>query len=646
MNTSAFAAVPNDPFFGEQWYVQKLNLPGVWDYTTGSAEVIVVVIDTVVDIDHPDLRRNIWRNPNEIEGDGIDNDRNGFVDDINGWNFVERTNDPRPQTTGPHSQAGLIHGTLLAGIIAAVGNNAEGVAGINWRSSIMPIRSLDSEGSGTTDRIVAGIDYAVRNGADIINLSFTTFDTIPSLTEAIRRAKDAGVLVVAAAGNDDSTNLDVKPAYPVCTDGPAGENWVVGVAAVSNGDTKSSFSNHGSQCIDISAPGENIFGTQFSSPQAGNLSLYGGNWAGTSVATPMVSGVAALIKAMAPNLNRLQVIDVLKRSAINIDAVNPNFRGLLGKGRVDALAAVQRALTVVPQRVGGTFAVAAETGAPRVWLLDDQGSLVSVFLAYAEAFRGGVRVAMGDTDGDTIPEIITGAGPSGGPHIRVFNMDGSVKAQFFAFDAGFRGGVTVASADFDRNGKAEIVIGAGKNLAPWVRVFDGTGKLKSEFLAYAPTFTGGVEVTTGDIDGDGIPEIITGAGPGGGPHVRVFSDVGVLKGQFFVFENTYRGGVRLGAGDTDGDGKVELVAVRGTGPEVRVFSAGGTPVSSFTAFTPGQTVGIGLATFDRDHDGKKEIMVAASNSVTELRGFTPFGSLVSVFALPPELNGILRLAAF
>lgn len=646
----ALALTPNDQFFAEQWYLPKIGAETAWNTTTGSSEVVVAVLDTGVDIDHPDLVRNIWRNPREEPGDVKDNDGNGFIDDYFGWNFVENNNNPRPSLRGAYSREGITHGTVLAGIIAAVGGNREGVAGLSWQTKIMPIRVLGSDGSGDAEDVVRGIDYAVRNGAHIINLSFTTFDVVPALAASIRRARDAGVLVVAAAGNDTDANLDERPAYPVCADGSAGENWVLGVTAVDRTDRKSGFANHSSLCIDLSAPGEDVFSTQFIDPSISGLTRYGGPWAGTSVATPIVSGVAALVRAAYPKATRTEIVDILKRTAVNIDELNPIYRGRIGRGRVNAAGAVERALVLARSPRRGRIAVAGERGAPRVWLFDERGIFIATFLAYGESFTGGVRLAAGDVDGDGAREIITGAGPGGGPHLRIWSESGVPKGQFFAFDQSFRGGITVASGDVDGDGKAEIIVGSGPGIGGTVKVYDRTGRERAAFRAYAATFLGGVEVASRDLDGDGKAEIVTGAGPGGGPHVRIFDGAGMLKGQFFAFETSYRGGVLIGTADIDGDRRAEILVSRGkaNAGEVRIFGGTGGARESFIAFVPRAFVPVTTAAIDRDGDGREEVVVAGrlDSKPPEVRMFNSIGVLLSAFTLPTELGSTVRLASF
>ena len=231
-----------------------MSVPTAWDYTQGSNDIIVAVLDTGVDIKQPELAANIWTNPNP----GKPGDPSGYVNDLHGWNFVENNNDPTPQFTSGWTEAGITHGTVIAGIIGAVGNNMSGIAGINWHVKIMPLRILDSQGIGDSNAAARAIDYATAHGARVLNFSFVTDEHNIALDQAIARAAKSGVLIVAAAGNNRDTggdNLDKTPMYPVCSDGP-GTNYVIGVAATDLNDERADFSNYGTNCVDISAPGE------------------------------------------------------------------------------------------------------------------------------------------------------------------------------------------------------------------------------------------------------------------------------------------------------------------------------------------------------------------------------------------------------
>ncbi len=252
-------------------------------------------------------------------------------------------------------------------------------------------------------------------------------------------------------------------------------------------------------------------------------------------------------------------------------------------------------------------------GGPHVRVFEPDNTDAGIgFFAYDPTFAGGVRVAVGDVDGDGRAEIITAAGPGGGPHVRVWTVTGTTptpSADVFAYPVAFAGGVFVAAGDLDGDGRAEIVTGAGEGGGPHVRVWRVTGATMTElfgFFAYDPAFTGGVRVAVGDVNGDGKADVITGAGPGGGPHVRVFDGAQLLAGHvvelksFFAYDGSFTGGVYVAAGDVNGDGKADLVtgAGPGGGPHVRVFDgltlAG---IGSFFAydlsFTGGVAVGVG-----------------------------------------------------
>lgn len=256
---AAFAQTPNDVKYGSQWYLEQVDAPSAWDTTTGSSDVVVAVLDTGVDLDHPDLKGNIWVNDDEEGGNNVDDDGNGFVDDVYGWDFVQDDNAPTPSANG--SEAAVSHGTLIAGLIGAKGNNKMGVAGVAWSVKIMSVRMLNASGSGDSATAARAVDYAVANGADVINLSFAGDNADKVLRTAIQRAYNAGVVVVAAMGND-SRDTDSVAVYPACLkDGD--HDWVIGVASSDKRDTPSTFSNYGNTCTDLTAPGEEIYGLSY-----------------------------------------------------------------------------------------------------------------------------------------------------------------------------------------------------------------------------------------------------------------------------------------------------------------------------------------------------------------------------------------------
>jgi len=251
--------VPNDLYFSDLWGLRNtgqtvlgqagtagadISAPGAWDITTGSKEVVVAVVDSGMYMHHLDLIDNLWRSPGEIAGNGIDDDGNGYIDDVNGWDFFEDDND-LSDING--------HGTHCAGTIAAVGNNAVGVAGVMWTAKIMPLRHQGPDGSGLVSDAIDAICYAKNNGADIISNSWGMTDEVTALKEAIDSFDG---IVVCAAGNDAEDN-DALPHYPSSFN----SSNIIAVASTDNRDALSSFSNYGATSVDLAAPGTGIYST-------------------------------------------------------------------------------------------------------------------------------------------------------------------------------------------------------------------------------------------------------------------------------------------------------------------------------------------------------------------------------------------------
>lgn len=563
---------PTDPYYPQQMYLSLIKANQAWNITTGSPAVTIAIIDTGVDINHPDLKENIWINAKEIPGNGIDDDENGYTDDVHGWDFLTNSNDPSPKLVEPYSTIGTDHGTVVAGVAAARGGNNIGIAGVAWQAKIMALRVLDGAGTGTTDKVAEAIHYAINQKADIINLSFVGAGNSKTLEGAIKRAYDNGVLVVAAAGNEVAQGVDMdlsgQRMYPVCYAGPAGEDWVMGVAATDNDKKLASFSNYGRDCIDISAPGLRVFSTVFH--QENNLEFkdyYLGGWTGSSVSAPQVAGTAALIKSLKPNFSLTQIHDIIIKSAQNIENLNPNFPGKLGAGLLNVYQALTLAIDEKP-----------------VGKISSQ-------------------------------KILTAAGVGGGPHVKIFNKY-SLENEFFAYDNNFRSGLSLAGGDFNNDGQNEIVIGLGRTTYPWVKIFSEVGALKEQITAYALNFRGGVEVAAGDVNGDGTKEIITAAGTGGGPQIRIYNSNGQVLSQFFAFDKKFYGGVEIAAGDVTGDGVAEIIAVpKGSlDPLVKIFNFKGEMVSLFLADKKTMKRGLHVAAGDVNGDGRAEVVVGASNS--------------------------------
>lgn len=297
--------VPNDTSYTQLWglaNVGQMDSAGqvgtagidvgaeaAWDIQTDSSSVLTAVIDTGVDYNHPDLAENVFINQAEQNGaPNVDDDQNGYVDDVYGMNFSDEKG-PKPNGLDDNG-----HGTHCAGTIGARGDDGKGIVGVNWRAKILPVKFLDSSGSGTLEAAILSIDYATKMGAKIMNNSWGGGGESQTLKEAIERSNQAGALFVAAAGNDGSDN-DSTPRYPASYDVP---NILV-VAAIDNQGALANFSNYGRKSVHIAAPGVNVY----SSITNGQYD----SWSGTSMATPHVSGIAALVAANDSSLSALEI---------------------------------------------------------------------------------------------------------------------------------------------------------------------------------------------------------------------------------------------------------------------------------------------------------------------------------------------------
>lgn len=653
------ALSPSDSYYGNQWYLQKIKAQISWDERRESPDIVIAIIDSGVQTNHPDLKDNIWVNQREIPGNRKDDDGNGFIDDVNGWDFVNNSTDPNPKFTPGFTEDGVFHGTIVAGVAAASGNNAAGVAGVTWRAQIMPLKALDDQGTGNTFRIIQAIDYAVNNGADIINLSFVGYGYSQSLAEAIERAYRAGVIVVAAAGNEESGgyghSLDKLPMYPACHDGD--KNMVIGVASTDALDQKTNFSSYGSRCVDIAAPGVSVYSTVVYAPnqQIDGQPLdkyYDGYWSGTSVSVPMVSGALALIMQQNPSLKRDEVIKVLLNNADDIARLNMDYLGQMGRGRLNVASAINDASLQLSGQVNRILVAPASSSSQPIRILDVKGKALAEFYAFGINFPYGLRVASGDLDNDGSPEIVVVPDKGGQSAVKIFNYKGKLVGQFIAWRKDFAAGLRVAVGNVDNDKAGEIIVATGSGAKNEVKVFTAQGLLKYKFRPYNQNFAGGVSLAVGDIDGDNIDEIITGAGPGGGPHVRMFSGSGKLKGEFMAYEGSFRGGIQVVAGNLDYGAKAnqdEIIVSAGAGrqPQVRIFNAKGRLISNFLAFNNNFQQGFNISLSDIDNNGLPEIVASAGpGGGPQVRIFNFAGDLrESWYVYSQAYNGGVNAAA-
>jgi len=625
-SNSQFSIVvePIDYNYKYQNHLRQIKAPLAWNKTKESPEVVIAILDTGVDTDHPDLKNNIWRNINEIPDNGVDDDGNGYIDDIKGWDFITDSADPEPKFEEGYTDVAMHHGTLVAGVAAAEGGNTQGVTGVTWRAKIMPLRVLSGVGQGDTIAVSNAISYAIKNGADIINMSFVGENASETLAVAIEEAYRAGVLVVAAAGNDvgDGVDMGESPRYPVCHDGKRGENYVIGVTSVDSLDRKTNFGNYG-KCVDISAPGTGIYTTVFNSfLQSGFDRYYGGGWVGTSVSAPQVSGAAALVKSLRPNMSVNKLREIILDGVDNIDSVNPDYRTQLGFGRLNLNKVIIATLgndvssqpNIKDQPVGvvdsmdrdfNYIAVGAQVGGgPHVRVYRQDGQLVGQFFAAVPSFLGGVNVSLIDIDDDTIPEVVAVPVSEDKSWVRIFNLKGEQLNEFLAYEKEFLGGVEVATGDVDGDGNQEIIVaprGFGK---PQIRVYDKNGKLKKFFFTYHESYRGGLRLAVGDINEDKLDEIVVAPANNLSPVVKIMNGSGDVLDSYFAFESGFVYGFNIGVYNR----KIVVSSNGGTKPIVRVLESNGKLIKEWLAYDERFRGAVHISVTDLDGDGQVDII--------------------------------------
>jgi hypothetical protein len=330
--------LPNDPGFSnsysnddKQWGLSKAGFVKAWKRTTGLTQTTVAVIDTGIDGTHVDFSKTHF---------------------VAGYNFVDDKNILAGSNSDDNG-----HGTLVAGVIGATTNNKKGIAGADWNVSLMAVKALNAQGSGSASNIAEAIVWATDHDADVINLSLGGFKLThtQTLADSISYAYENNVVVVAAAGNDVAItggNLDEKPVFPICNDN--GKNMIIGVTATDNRDQKPDFANYGKACVDVSAPGKRILSlinfdpaTKLESPDSYAYA------SGTSMAVPFVSAQAALLKSFSPRLNNKQICDSIISTTDNIDKFNlsqcngGSCAGLIGSGRINVYNSIQKSQSTI-----------------------------------------------------------------------------------------------------------------------------------------------------------------------------------------------------------------------------------------------------------------------------------------------------------
>ncbi|MBD3290727.1 S8 family serine peptidase [candidate division KSB1 bacterium] len=334
-------AIPNDTYYSQQQHLPQILAEEAWEVATGDSSVIVAIIDTGTDWDHPDLAANIWTNEDETEN-GVDSDNNGFVDDVRGWDFVNGASDVAAGEDGnipdnnPMDFDG--HGSHTSGIAAAVTDNNLGIASVSWNVEVMPLRigwrTSDGNGVGLSTFMSEAFIYAADNGAHVASLSYGNSEVV---VDGARYAYENGVVVVTSAGNGNDELADPLSLEP----------YAISVAAVDDLDRKASYSTYG-DWVTVSAPGGDL-----TRGRPGILStVFNNNYAsyqGSSMSAPLVAGLAALVKSQHPEWTPADVMFQIVETADNLDGINPSYSGKLGSGRINALRAVTETVIALPK---------------------------------------------------------------------------------------------------------------------------------------------------------------------------------------------------------------------------------------------------------------------------------------------------------
>ncbi|MBI3322044.1 MAG: S8 family serine peptidase [Candidatus Omnitrophica bacterium] len=610
-------ATPNDPQFADQYAHVKTHAAPAWDRRWDASAIRVAVIGQGIDIRHPDLAANVWINPCEdlnqngqvdlSDFNGVDDAcpgeaPNGKIDDLRGWDFAGGDNDPSPNAPQEY------HETAVAGVIGAVGNNGLGLAGVCWKAQIMPLRI-----NYATDQVVQALQYAYANGADVVNMSFGSYDLAKygpnsALKDLIMTGVANGVLLVATAGN---ASISTK-RYPGAFD------EVLGVASTDSADQRSSFSNWGSW-VDVAAPGTDILST-----------IPGGGFAlvsGTSFAAPYVSGLGALLLAEQPSFDLATLRAVIEYTADKLAADR-----FIGSGRVNARRAIESpgipalfavikspltgavvnpdqtpGLPITGTALGEHFLVEYRAEADGAWHPIGSGlSLINGTLALLDAASladGFYQIRLTATasssqESDTVRFSVTrlyhdqAGWPKSLPEMLLTSP-------------------TVADLDGDGNG--EIIVG---DLAGWVHVYRADGTVFPGWPRQASNLFAFGAPAVGDVDGDGKPDVVAGMlGLGSGSAERIFAwkRNGTPLASWIVDDRVYES---LALADLNGDGRDEIIAAETHNGRIHAFTylsavdhrseLSGWPAKLNTTWIRG-----GPCVGDVDGDGQLEVAVGS-----------------------------------
>jgi thermitase len=525
-------ATPNDPSFtqAQMYGMFKIQAPAAWDRSTGSAQVVVAIIDTGIRYTHEDVAANMWHNPGEIQGNGIDDDANGYVDDYYGYNFANGNSNPIDDFN---------HGTHVAGTIGGVGNNGKGVVGVNWNVRLMAVKLHDAAGNATAANAALCFQYVTMMKNRGVNIRVTNnswggppeaaaYDQV--LKDAIDATGNAGILNVFAAGNDNR-NIETTPSYPASYNSPS----ILAVASSTSTDARSSFSNFGAVSVDLAAPGSSIL----SSVNSGDSSY--SNFSGTSMASPHAAGAAALLVSYRPNIS----VATLKATLMNTVDVLPQWQGLvISNGRLNVARAIRKLTTAYDFSGDGKTEVAIWNPSSGVWSIGNGADGVpNQQTSWGSSNLGDIAVPA-DYDGDGKTDIAVWRAGEGNWYI-INSTNGAVNLKNWGGT-----GDQPVPADYDGDGLADVAV---------FRASEGNWYIRNSSTGTA-TVKGwgapGDKLVPADYDGDGKTDIAVFRPSEGNWYViRSLNNT--------VFTRSWGEGSDVPVpGDYDGDGKSDLAVFR------------------------------------------------------------------------------------
>ena len=643
--------------YQDMWGLHKINIQNAWSIEKGIVNIVVAVIDTGCDYNHEDLSANIWTNPDEIPGNGKDDDGNGFIDDTRGWDFVGANSDTPIQDNDPADGHG--HGTHVAGTIAAVTDNYKGIAGISWGGKIMAIKGLADDGGGPISSLAQAIRYAADNGAKVLNNSWGGFGSSLTIKNAIDYAHSLGCVVVVAAGNEFKDALYSNPSD--C------ENAIT-VGAFDHNDEMAYFSNWGAK-IDVAAPGVDILSLRATGTGIDSRAIGGRYYrmSGTSMACPHVAGLAALILSKNSNLTNEEVRQIIRTSSADLGPAGRD--DYAGYGRIDAYQALQidsislarlsspeynahvsGTIDIIGTAQGANFSnYIIEYGSgdnPTTWLTDyitlSSGGLSQV----VNAVLGTLNTSNLEEGDWAIRLSVSDSGGVVSKEHRTITVDRSPHVGWHKNLPYYNEASSPIYADLDNNGSVEIALCTKSDDTSQgvVHLWNANGSYVS---GWSKTVGSPINSSPaiGDIDGDGDKEIIAAAydpeyldSPGIRQHIFAWHHNGAAVSGWPKTNDYPSEWSSPVLADLNGDGKLDIIVCGTKGNNARIYAYKGDgtvipgwPIDANGKFESTPAVG------DIDGDGQVEIIAITGG--TEAKAYAWRKNGITVSGWPRQLDG-------